>query len=290
MASNTSNVKMGVCKVIYKGVDLGYTKGGVNVDVTTSTHPVTIDQFGESIINEYITKREIKVTCPLAETTLENLVLTMPGATLLNAGAVKATGNITFVTAIPAPLDTITVNGVVFTYRASAPLAVLPTDIFPGTTVTTAAANTAIVLNASFADGVTDAIYTSALGVLTITADVAGIAGNAFTIAKSAATPANITVSGATLASGAEAPLGKRVDVKVGIEVGSLLAAGGLLTLHPIANTDSSDDLVIPNAATAGGMKFAYQYNSERIFNVEFHGYPDSVTKILFKLGSSLAA
>jgi hypothetical protein len=52
MSSNTKNVKLGVCTVLYKGVDLGYTKGGVEVDVTTSTKPVTVDQFGESVINE----------------------------------------------------------------------------------------------------------------------------------------------------------------------------------------------------------------------------------------------
>ena len=289
MASSTNNVKMGICKVIYKGIDLGYTKGGVNVDVTTATHPITIDQFGESVINEYITKREIKVTCPLAETTLENLVATMPGATLVNAGAVKAFGTITFSTAVPAALDTITVAGVVFTYRASAGAAVLPTDIYPGATITTAAANTAIVLNASFADGVTDTTSTSAAGVLTITADVAGVAGNLITLSKVAATGANVTVSGATFTTGADAPLGKRVDVKNGVEQPSLLSLGGQLTLHPIANTDTSEDLVLTNAATAGGMKFVYQYNAERIFNVEFHGYPDPTTKVLFKLGSLLA-
>lgn len=81
MANNSSdNIKLGVCKIWYKGTDLGYTKGGVEVEVTTATHPVTIDQHGESVIKEYITKREIKVKVPLAETTIDNLVAIMPGA------------------------------------------------------------------------------------------------------------------------------------------------------------------------------------------------------------------
>lgn len=83
MASSTENVKLGVCKITYKSQDLGYTKGGVSVDVTTDTYAVTVDQFGESVINEFITKRDIKVECPLAETTLENLVSIMPGASLV---------------------------------------------------------------------------------------------------------------------------------------------------------------------------------------------------------------
>ena len=106
MASSTENVKLGVCTVNYGGhlnlstgtftasgdpatydqVDLGYTKGGVSVEVTTDTHPVTVDQFGESEIAERITKRSVKVTVPLAETTLENLIATMPGATLETDG------------------------------------------------------------------------------------------------------------------------------------------------------------------------------------------------------------
>ncbi len=86
MASDTANVKLGVCKITFGGVDLGYTKGGVEVEVTTDTHQVTVDQFGESVINEYITKRDIKVKAPLAETTLENLVNIMPGAALITGG------------------------------------------------------------------------------------------------------------------------------------------------------------------------------------------------------------
>ena len=83
MPSDTKNVKIGVCKVTYDGVDLGYTKGGVEVQVETETYEVTVDQFGMSPINEYIQKRTVSVTCPLAETTLENMVKIMPGATLV---------------------------------------------------------------------------------------------------------------------------------------------------------------------------------------------------------------
>ena len=85
MASDTKNVKLGPCSVYYKpkdGVetDLGYTKGGVEVTVETSTHEVNVDQFGETPINELIMSRSITVSVPLAETTLDNLVLIMPGA------------------------------------------------------------------------------------------------------------------------------------------------------------------------------------------------------------------
>lgn len=85
MASNTKNVKLGVCRVYFgdKEEDLGYTKGGVDVSIATETHEVTVDQLGNTPINEYITARTAEVTVPLAETTLENAVKIMPGAKLL---------------------------------------------------------------------------------------------------------------------------------------------------------------------------------------------------------------
>ncbi len=84
MASSTNNVKLGVCSVTFGGVDLGYTKGGVEVEVTTETFKVMIDQFGNTPIKEYITARTCVVRVPLAETTIDNLVATMPGATKID--------------------------------------------------------------------------------------------------------------------------------------------------------------------------------------------------------------
>jgi len=83
MASDTKNVKLGVCRVLFDGQDLGYTKGGVEVSVKTETHKVMVDQFGKTPINEYVMGREVTVKAPLAETTLENMVKIMPGAVLV---------------------------------------------------------------------------------------------------------------------------------------------------------------------------------------------------------------
>ena len=93
--SDTKNVKLGVCKVFYGGVDLGYTQGGVDVTVKTETHKVNVDQFGKTTINEVILSRDVTAKTPLAETTLENLVKIMPGAVLTEVGGSAATGTIT---------------------------------------------------------------------------------------------------------------------------------------------------------------------------------------------------
>ncbi len=51
--SNThvKNIKLGACKVSFGGVDLGYTKGGVQVEIATETLKVTVDQLGQTTIS-----------------------------------------------------------------------------------------------------------------------------------------------------------------------------------------------------------------------------------------------
>jgi hypothetical protein len=171
VASDTKNVKLGVCQVFYKGVDLGYTQGGVQVTVSTETHKVNIDQFGKSTVNEIIMSRDVTVKVPLAETTIENLVATMPGASMSGTGTTER------------------------------------------------------------------AIVTSGIGT-------------------------------------------------------DLLSIAGELRLHPINKDadDYTDDFVVPLAATSGGLDFSYDVEKERIFDVSFTGYPDSVTKELFAIGGAPVA
>lgn len=82
--SNThvKNIKLGACKVSFGGVDLGYTKGGVQVEVATETLKVTVDQQGQTVISELVQGRNITITAPLAESVLKNMVDLMPGSTL----------------------------------------------------------------------------------------------------------------------------------------------------------------------------------------------------------------
>ena len=82
--SNThvKNIKLGACKVSFGGVDLGYTKGGVQVEVATETLKVTVAQQGQTVISELVQGRNITITAPLAESVLKNMVDLMPGSTL----------------------------------------------------------------------------------------------------------------------------------------------------------------------------------------------------------------
>lgn len=277
--SDTKNVKLGVCKVFYDNVDLGYTQGGVDVTVKTETHKVNVDQFGKTTINEVILSRDVTAKTPLAETTLENLVKIMPGAVLTEVGGAPATGTITIATQ-PTDGDTVTVNGVAITFKTGSATG---NQVVIGASTGATATALAAFLNAASQAALSVATYTANASAVTVTYDVKGTAGNAFSLASG---QASVTVSGAKL-TGGTASTSKKVEVPTGIGT-NLLEQAKELRLHPkaLADTDKSEDFVIPLAATPGALNFSYQLEKERIFEVEFNGYPDPNTEKLFYVGA----
>lgn len=291
MASSTKNVKLGVCKVYYDGVDLGLTKGGVEVTVKTDTHKVNVDQLGKTTVNEYVMGRDVSAKVPLAETTLENMVAIMPGATLTVAGGTVATGTITAPATAPTTGQTLHVNGTTFTFKSALTGAINEIQIPSTYTAAAQATNIAAALNGSTDPAASAASYTSTGSTVLVvygnqliygSGGMKGAEGNSFTLA---AGTSNCTLSGATLTGGVD-PTSKRVDVTTGIGT-DLLAISKELRLHPTnkAAADFSEDFVIPLAATDGALKFAYKLEEERIYDVEFSGYPDPTTNKLFYFG-----
>lgn len=171
--SNADNVQLGTCSVDFGGTDLGLTKGGVEVQVQTSTYKITVDQFGSTEVNEYITGRNCMVKVPMAETSLTLLQHVIPNSTLVTDG-------------VDATKKKITVT----------------------------------------------------------------------------------TSMGQTLRSFA-----------------------AKLTLHPIANAsgEKNEDFVIPIACPKGEFTFAYKVDEERVYAVEFYGYPDLSTGLLYVIGDESA-
>lgn len=259
MASATENVKLGVCTVLFDGVNLGYTKGGVEVEVTTTTHEVTVDQFGETPIAELITGRRVTASVPLAETTLDNLVAIMPGSELISDG-VRAAGSITFSTAAPVNGDKIVINGQEFVFRTT-PIA--DNDMPIPSTIAQAAAELAAVINQSAAGF----NATAAGAVVNLSAKQRGTAGNV-TITKTVATSANVTVVN---------PVGGVDPTKAVVKVGSgininLLTVAKTLVLRP-KGTTGEDDFTIYKAACPGAMNFSYQHDQERVYQSDFKGF-----------------
>lgn len=276
MASSTENVKLGVCTVLFDGEDLGFTKGGVEVEVATSTHEVTVDQFGETPVNELVMGRTVNVTIPLAETTLENMVKIMPGAELIQEGGAKATGTVTFSTAAPANNDAVTIAGVAFTFK-TVPAGAYELAIPASFTAAGVALAAAVIAAGLGLDAV------AAAGVVTLTARSFGALSNAITLTKAGV---NIAVSGATFTGGVN-PTKAKVVVTTGVSI-SLLGIAKKLVLRP-KGTSGADDFTVFKAMTGGALKFAYQVDNERIFNTVFKGYALADGR-LFAVGDESAA
>ena len=281
--SDARNVKMGTCNISYDGVDLGLTMGGVEVDVTTSTHETKVDQYGDTIANEFIMGRMIAVKVPLAETTLENMEKIMPGATLTTDG-VKASGTVT-VSAVPIADESVTVNGVQMVFKAVADVA--SDQINLAADASAQAVAIAGAINSSSTAALLLISATVAGAVVTISYNDYGPTGNAVTLVDG--TSGDVAVSGATLSGGVVATASK-VAVTSGVGI-SLLDSAKELILHPVENVgDTSEDLIIPLAATPGGINFAYKHDQERVYMADFKGYPDATQSgLLFIYGDKTA-
>jgi hypothetical protein len=133
---------------------------------------------------------------------LPNLALWFRGyqATNIEAGSGYATGTYTFSTAVPVEGDTVTINGQEITF-VDGPASGMEIEI-PATFAEAATALANFVNDMSATLGVTAGV---AGAVVTLTAVAPGAAGNAITTTAVFATPANITVSGATLSGGTDA-------------------------------------------------------------------------------------
>jgi len=68
-------------------VDLGFTKGGVTMTITTDVADVTTDQFGTVIMKQILVGRNVVVRCPFAETDLAKISSFIP----LASGVTDAT-------------------------------------------------------------------------------------------------------------------------------------------------------------------------------------------------------
>lgn len=280
MANNPNNIRLGPCRVRWGGKDMGLTKGGVDVEVKTTTKQVTVDQFGNTPVNEYITGRELMIKCPFAESDIDTIyaLLRNAGTEIVDNGT-AATGTITFSGNVSAG-DVIIVNGHTFTFRVSAPV---NDEILIGGTLIVSIANAVAVLEMSSDPLVNAGNYTAGATTLGVAFYRSGTEGNAFTLAEVGTV---ISVSGATLTGGTLATI-RRVEVYSGIGQ-SMYQTSEELVLHPIDldDNDTSEDFVIAHAATPGAFTFAYKLDTERVLNLTFTGYPDPTTKRLFLIGN----
>ena len=81
MAASLANVKIGICSVTYKGVDLGHTKGSVKLSYKPTYEDVVVNTYGKSATDKVLTQEVVEVKVPLAETQVTNIAKMIPTST-----------------------------------------------------------------------------------------------------------------------------------------------------------------------------------------------------------------
>lgn len=267
MPSDTKNIHIGVGRISFKGADLGYTKGGIELSVETETVPVTVDQFGETVVKENIKGRKVEISVPMAETTYANIAATLPGSTLVLAGGTAATGSIQMSSAL-AEGDTVTFGDEVFTFVAASSNENEVTFDAGGATANAVALAAAAAAHSS--TELAKVTFSQAGSTITLLYGTFGVAGNGFNISSSIA---NNTVT--PMSGGVDPQGGVKIDTGIGVD---LLDTAGELIIHPIdrADDDKSFDVVVPIANTPGGMEWAYKTDDIRVLSTKFMAYPDT--------------
>lgn len=86
--ADITNVELGVCDVTFKTVNLGHTKGGVEVTYEPEYKDVSVDKYGNTVVEKYLIGEKLTIKVPLAEFTLANLQVAIPQGS--PAGAANA--------------------------------------------------------------------------------------------------------------------------------------------------------------------------------------------------------
>lgn len=89
--ADVTNVKVGACSVTFNSVDLGHTKGGVEVSYEPIYHEVSVDKYGETVVERYLIGEKMTAKVPLAELTIANLKVAMPMGTFAGAANARLT-------------------------------------------------------------------------------------------------------------------------------------------------------------------------------------------------------
>lgn len=89
--ASINNVRLGACSVNYNNVDLGHTKGGVTLSYAPEWTEVTVDKYGNTPAEKYLTGEVLTVKVPLAESTIANMKVAMPAGTFGGAGNARIT-------------------------------------------------------------------------------------------------------------------------------------------------------------------------------------------------------
>lgn len=88
---SATNMKIGACKVWFKGRFLGKTKGGVTINYSPEMRKMIADQWGETPLDYAVVGEMAQITLRLTEETILNWKDAIPAGTLAGAGGGRLT-------------------------------------------------------------------------------------------------------------------------------------------------------------------------------------------------------
>lgn len=72
------NVRMGVCSIVFNGVDCGHTLGGTKVTISRKLTPLKVDKYGDSTVDMVVTDVQMEVEAKIAEPVIALLKTAIP--------------------------------------------------------------------------------------------------------------------------------------------------------------------------------------------------------------------
>ncbi len=84
--ADIDNVKLGPCNISFDDDDLGHSIGGCTVSYDPEYYDIKVDKYGNTIAEKVLIGESLKVTVPLAESTLANLEIAIPASTDVGSG------------------------------------------------------------------------------------------------------------------------------------------------------------------------------------------------------------
>ena len=76
--ANIQNVRMGVCSIVYNGVDCGHTLGGTKATITRKLTPLKVDKYGDSPVDMVVTDEQWEIEAKIAEPVVALIKMAMP--------------------------------------------------------------------------------------------------------------------------------------------------------------------------------------------------------------------
>ncbi len=89
--ADITKVKLGVCSVVYNGIDLGHTFGGVEVIYKPTHKDLMVDLYGDTKVEQILVGEMLTAKVPLAEYTIANLRNAIPQSVFGGAANTRIT-------------------------------------------------------------------------------------------------------------------------------------------------------------------------------------------------------